>query len=100
MNTNRPYKMPMLDGFEDSTYGNDSAPSISKSLGNDFYLQLWVDYPTSYKHLSDFADTKEYTQYHLSLVNDEIDVHDGLLNTNDLSEVEQTINNFKLTERA
>ena len=95
-NMDQSYAMPKIDGFVDSTYSNDAAPSISKSLGNDFYLQLWVDYPTSFKHLSDFADTENYTQYHLSLVNDEIGIHDGLLSTNDLSEVEKTINDFKL----
>jgi hypothetical protein len=94
---NQPYQMPTLNGFTDSTYYNDAAPSISKHLGNDFYLQLWVDYPTSLKHLSDFADTKNYTQYHLSLVNDETGLHDGLLSTNDLNEVEKAINDFKLT---
>jgi len=93
---NRFYSMPNIDGFQDSTYSNDAAPSISKSLGNDFYLQLWVDYPTSFKHLSDFADTENYTQYHLSLVNDETDIHDGLLSTNDFDEVQKTINNFNL----
>jgi hypothetical protein len=93
---NRFYPMPKIDGFQDSTYGNDSAPSISKPLGNDFYLQLWVAYPTSFKYLSDFADTENYTQYHLSLVNDETDIHDGLLSTNDFAEVQKTINNFKL----
>ena len=97
-NANRFYAMPKIDGFVDSTYSNDAAPSISKPLGNDFYLQLWVDYPTSFKHLSDFADTENYTQYHLSLVNDEIEIHDGLLSTNDLSEVEKTINDFKLNK--
>jgi hypothetical protein len=97
-NMDRSYAMPKIDGFVDSTYSNDAAPSISKSLGNDFYLQLWVDYPTSFKHLSDFADTENYTQYHLSLVNDEIGIHDGLLSTNDLSEVEKTINDFKLNK--
>ena len=93
---NRFYSMPNIDGFQDSTYNNDAAPSISKSLGNDFYLQLWVDYPTSFKHLSDFADTENYTQYHLSLINDETDLHDGLLSTNDFDEVQKTINNFNL----
>jgi hypothetical protein len=95
---NQQYQMPTLNGFTDSTYYNDAAPSISKHLGDDFYLQLWVDYPTSLKHLSDFADREEYTQYHLSLVNDETDIHDGLLSTNDLNEVEKAINNFKLTK--
>ena len=86
------YSLPKIDGFQDSSYGNDSAPSISKHLGDDFYLQLWVDYPTPFKHLSDFADSKDYTQYHLSLVNDEKSLHDGLLSTNDLAEVEKVIN--------
>jgi hypothetical protein len=95
---NQQYQMPTLNGFTDSSYYNDAAPSISKPLGDDFYLQLWVDYPTSLKHLSDFADTKNYTQYHLSLVNDETGIHDGLLSTNDLNEVEKAINNFKLTK--
>jgi hypothetical protein len=94
---NQQYQMPTLNGFTDSSYYNDAAPSISKHLGDDFYLQLWVDYPTSLKHLSDFADTKNYTQYHLSLVNDETGIHDGLLSTNDLNEVEKAINDFKLT---
>jgi hypothetical protein len=94
---NQQYQMPTLNGFTDSTYYNDAAPSISKHLGDDFYLQLWVDYPTSLKHLSDFADRENYTQYHLSLVNDETGLHDGLLSTNDLNEVEKAINDFKLT---
>ena len=94
---NQQYQMPQIDGFQDSTYYNDAAPSISKHLGDDFYLQLWVDYPISLKHLSDFADREDYTQYHLSLVNDETGIHDGLLSTNDFDEVQKTINNFKLT---
>jgi len=90
--------MPTLNGFNDSSYHNDACPSISKHLGNDFYLQLWVDYPISLKHLSDFADREEYTQYHLSLVNDETGLHDGLLSTNDFDEIQKTINDFKLIE--
>ena len=95
---NQSYQMPTLNGFNDSSYHNDACPSISKHLGNDFYLQLWVDYPKSLKHLSDFADREEYTQYHLSLVNDETGLHDGLLSTNDFDEIQKTINNFKLIE--
>lgn len=95
---NQPYQMPTLNGFTDSSYHNDAAPSISKHLGNNFYLQLWVDYPTSLKHLSDFADRQDYTQYHLSLVNDETGLHDGLLSTNDFDEIQKTINDFKLIE--
>ena len=95
---NQSYQMPTLNGFNDSSYHNDACPSISKHLGNDFYLQLWVDYPTSLKHLSDFADREEYTQYHLSLVNDETGLHDGLLSTNDFDEIQKTINDFKLIE--
>jgi hypothetical protein len=67
-------------------------------LGDDFYLQLWVDYPTSFQHLSDFADSENYTQYHLSLINDETELHDGLLSTIDFAEVLKTIHDFKLTK--
>ena len=95
---NRLYPMPEIEGFVDSTYGNDASPSISKHLGDDFYLQLWVDYPTLFQHLSDFADAENYSQYHLSLVNDETGLHDGLLSTNDLAEVLKTIHDFKLTK--
>ena len=93
---NYPYKMPILDGFVDSSYINDSAPSISKDLGNDNYLQLWVDYPSNCKHLSDFADCEDYYQYRLSFINDEIGIHDGLLNTHDFNQLCDFINGFLL----
>ena len=36
--------LPMLKGFEDVSYKNDSCPSIHKELSKDVYLILYCDY--------------------------------------------------------
>ena len=36
--------LPMIKGFDDASYKNDSAPSIHKLLSKDIYLVLYCDY--------------------------------------------------------
>ena len=38
------YTLPVLDGFEDSTWHNDAMPSIRKELANGEEIRLWVNY--------------------------------------------------------
>ena len=46
--------LPTLEGFKDSSWHNDACPSLIKELGNENFLQVFVDWKN--KEMSDFAD--------------------------------------------
>jgi hypothetical protein len=86
--------LPSIEGFSDSSWKNDSCPSLSKELDNGDSLIVYIDYKD--KSLSDFWDLSEteYKRYSLSLYRDSGE-YESLLLSNDLSEIEQYITNYK-----
>ena len=89
--------LPTLEGFHDSSWHNDACPSITKNLGNETYLQIYIDYKDKAK--SDFydVDDRDYSRFQVNLdkpnefMNPEI-----LFSSNDWASVENFIKDFKL----
>ena len=88
--------LPTLEGFHDSSWHNDACPSITKDLGEETYLQIYIDYKD--KAQSDFYDVEEerYFRYQVNLdkpnewLNSKV-----LLSSNDWAEVVTFINNME-----
>jgi hypothetical protein len=86
--------LPMLEGFEDCSYKNDSCPSISKELGEEIRLMLYCDYKNKYKR-----EDREGFRYCLSfemsmiLCNSKI-----LLLSDDIMEVKRFIEKHTLAD--
>lgn len=89
--------LPTLDGFHDSSWHNDACPSLTKDLGNENFLQIFIDWKN--KEMSDFSDLMgdDYTRYAVML-----SFKDGnsetVLTSNNWEVVEFFANNFKLME--
>lgn len=86
--------LPSIEGFSDSSWKNDSCPSLSKELPNGDSLIIYIDYKD--KSLSDFSDLSDtdYKRYSLSLYRDSGD-YESLLLSNDLSDILEFIANYK-----
>jgi hypothetical protein len=89
--------LPTLAGFYDSSWKNDACPSITKDLGNETYLQIFIDYKDQTK--SDFYDVakEHYSRFHVNLdkPNEWLDSK-FLFSSNDWASVENFIKGFKL----
>lgn len=87
--------LPTLAGFYDSSYKNDACPSITKDLGNETYLQIYIDYKDKAK--SDFYDVEEedYARFQVRLDKpNEWMSSKFLFASNDWAEVEAFIKNL------
>jgi hypothetical protein len=89
--------LPTLAGFVDSSWHNDACPSITKDLGNENFLQIFIDWKN--KEMSDFSDLMgdDYGRFAVMLgfENGETET---ILMTNEWEEVEFLARNFKLTQ--
>jgi hypothetical protein len=84
--------LPTLAGFYDSSWHNDACPSITKDLGNDRYLKIYIDYKD--KEQSDFFDVPEerYFRFGVYLDKPEEDCNaEFLFQSNDWAEIEKFI---------
>jgi hypothetical protein len=84
--------LPTLAGFYDSSYKNDACPSITKDLGEETYLQIYIDYKDKAK--SDFYDVEEedYARFQVRLDKpNEWMSSEFLFASNDWAEIEQFI---------
>lgn len=90
--------LPSLKGFEDSSWHNDACPSLSKDLGNDNRLTIYIDWKN--REMSDFADLMgdDYKRFVVMLtINDDSQT---IFESNDWDEIEFFANNFKFVEGA
>ena len=89
--------LPTLEGFYDSSWHNDACPSITKDLGEETYLQIYIDYKDKAK--SDFYDVEDrnYSRFHVNLdkPNEWLDSK-FLFESNDWAEIEKFIKELKL----
>ena len=89
--------LPTLAGFYDSSWHNDACPSITKDLGEETYLQIYIDYKDKAK--SDFYDVEDadYSRFsvHLDKPN-ELMNPEFLFSSNDWAEIEKFIKELKL----
>ena len=84
--------LPTLEGFEDSSWHNDACPSITKDLGKETYLQIYIDYKD--KAQGDFYDVEDedFSRYQVRLDKpNEWMSSKFLFASNDWAEVEQFI---------
>jgi hypothetical protein len=84
--------LPTLEGFYDSSWHNDACPSITKDLGNDRYLKIYIDYKD--KERSDFRDMEDehYFRFAVYLEKPEEDCNaEFLLQSKDWAEIEKFI---------
>lgn len=61
--------LPSIEGFHDSSWHNDSCPSLGKELKNGAFISVFVDYKN--KELSDFSDLEgdNYYRFRVGLTN-------------------------------
>ena len=88
--------LPTLEGFYDSSWHNDACPSLTKELGNDNYLTVYVDWKN--KEMSDFADLMgdDYKRFAVMLnINDTTET---IFQSNDWEDIVFMVNNFKFKE--
>ena len=60
--------LPSLHGFHDSSWKDDSCPSITKILRGGYYIVIYCDYKNP--NLSDWG-SKDYKRYSVVVGNDE-----------------------------
>lgn len=91
--------LPTLEGFKDSSWHNDACPSLIKELGNENFLQVFVDWKN--KEMSDFADLmgNDYGRFVVMLGLSNGSTEDILI-TNDWDEVVFLTKNFSFKEQA
>ena len=88
--------LPTLEGFYDSSWHNDACPSLTKELGNDNHLTVYIDWKN--KEMSDFADLMgdDYKRFAVMLtINDNSET---IFQSNDWEDIVFMVNNFKLKE--
>ena len=91
--------LPTLEGFEDSSWHNDSCPSLGKDLGDDNYLQVFVDWKN--KEMSDFADLMgdQYKRF-VVMISFSNGCTEDILMTDDWDDVVFLTKNFSFKEQA
>jgi hypothetical protein len=87
--------LPTLEGFVDSSWHNDACPSISKDLGDESRLTVYVDWKN--KEMSDFADLMgdDYKRFAVMLsING--DCGETIFQSNNWDDIVYMVSNFKL----
>lgn len=82
--------LPSIEGFYDSSWHNDSCPSLGKELKNGAFVSVFVDYKN--KELSDFADLEgeNYKRFRVGLTN-QIGEYIVLFESNNFKEIKNYI---------
>ena len=81
--------LPSLHGFHDSSWHNDSCPSITKILKDGYYVVIYCDYKDS--NLSDW-NSKDYNRYSVVVGNDNYYSNGQyVLQTNDWNSVKEMV---------
>ena len=88
--------LPTLDGFVDSSWHNDACPSLTKDLGNDNYLTVYVDWKN--KEMSDFADLMGDAYKRFTVMLTINDCSETIFQSDDWEDIVFMTNNFELKE--